>query len=69
MLHYLSFVGDVPLHIAIRETSDAGRPIVISDPDSPQVSVMIFLSLNFILVLETSNLKLFDNIQAEYYLL
>jgi ATP-binding protein involved in chromosome partitioning len=29
------FLGEVPLHIAIRETSDGGRPIVVSDPDGP----------------------------------
>ena len=28
------FLGEIPLDIAIRETSDAGRPIVVSDPDS-----------------------------------
>ncbi|MET4697862.1 ATP-binding protein involved in chromosome partitioning [Constrictibacter sp. MBR-5] len=28
------FLGEVPLHIAIRETSDGGRPIVASAPDS-----------------------------------
>ena len=28
------FLGEVPLHMAIRETSDAGRPIVASEPDS-----------------------------------
>ena len=26
------FLGEVPLHMAIRETSDAGRPVVASDP-------------------------------------
>ena len=31
-------LGDVPLHLNIRETSDSGRPIVVSQPDSPQVS-------------------------------
>lgn len=31
------FPGDIPLHIDIRETSDSGKPIVISQPDSPQV--------------------------------
>ncbi len=30
------FLGEVPLHIAIRETSDAGTPIVVEQPDSPQ---------------------------------
>ncbi len=29
------FFGEVPLDIAIRETSDDGRPITVSDPDSP----------------------------------
>lgn len=29
------FLGEVPLDIAIRETSDAGTPIVTSQPDSP----------------------------------
>jgi len=27
------FLGEVPLHMAIRETSDSGKPIVASDPD------------------------------------
>jgi ATP-binding protein involved in chromosome partitioning len=29
------FLGEVPLDMAIRETSDGGRPIAGSDPDSP----------------------------------
>jgi ATP-binding protein involved in chromosome partitioning len=29
------FLGAVPLHMDIRETSDAGRPVVASDPDGP----------------------------------
>src|SRR5436853_1168136 len=29
------FLGEVPLDIAIRETSDDGRPITMSQPDSP----------------------------------
>jgi ATP-binding protein involved in chromosome partitioning len=28
------FLGEVPLDIAIRETSDDGRPIVVSQPES-----------------------------------
>jgi len=31
----VDFLGEVPLDIAIRETSDGGTPIVASDPDSP----------------------------------
>ena len=29
------FLGEIPLHLAIRETSDAGTPIVVTDPMSP----------------------------------
>ena len=29
------FLGEVPLDLAIRETSDDGRPITVSQPDSP----------------------------------
>ncbi len=28
------FLGELPLHMAIRETSDSGRPIVVSEPGS-----------------------------------
>jgi ATP-binding protein involved in chromosome partitioning len=31
----VDFLGEIPLDLAIRETSDQGRPIVVSDPDSP----------------------------------
>lgn len=31
------FVGDIPLHIDIRETADSGKPIVVSQPDCLQV--------------------------------
>ncbi|MCH7543789.1 MAG: iron-sulfur cluster carrier protein ApbC [Proteobacteria bacterium] len=30
----VDFLGEVPLDVAIRETSDGGRPIVVSDPES-----------------------------------
>lgn len=33
------FLGALPLHMAIRETSDAGRPIVVSDPSSMNAKV------------------------------
>jgi ATP-binding protein involved in chromosome partitioning len=31
----IDFLGEIPLDVKIRETSDAGQPIVISDPESP----------------------------------
>ena len=30
----VDFLGEIPLHLDIRETSDGGRPIVVSKPDS-----------------------------------
>jgi len=33
------FLGAVPLHMEIRETSDAGRPVVASDPDSEHARI------------------------------
>jgi len=33
------FLGEVPLTIEIRETSDAGTPVVVSDPEGPQTRV------------------------------
>jgi ATP-binding protein involved in chromosome partitioning len=32
------FLGEVPLEMTIRETSDAGLPIVATQPDSPQAA-------------------------------
>ena len=32
------FLGEVPLNIAIRQTSDAGTPVVATDPDGPHAA-------------------------------
>lgn len=31
----LDFLGEIPLHVEIRATSDEGKPITVSAPDSP----------------------------------
>jgi ATP-binding protein involved in chromosome partitioning len=33
------FLGEVPLDLQIRETSDSGRPLVVSEPNGPQAAV------------------------------
>jgi ATP-binding protein involved in chromosome partitioning len=33
------FLGEIPLDMAIRETSDSGCPIVVADPDGPHATV------------------------------
>ena len=35
------FLGEAPLHMLIRETSDGGRPVVASAPDSPQAQAYL----------------------------
>ncbi|TPQ39074.1 sodium:proton antiporter [Bradyrhizobium guangdongense] len=33
------FLGEIPLHMAIRSTSDAGNPVVDSEPDGPHAAI------------------------------
>jgi ATP-binding protein involved in chromosome partitioning len=35
----VAFLGEVPLHMAIRENSDAGTPVVESQPDGPHAAI------------------------------
>jgi len=35
----VDFLGEIPLDIEIRETSDGGHPIVVSKPDSENAKV------------------------------
>ncbi|PWC31100.1 iron-sulfur cluster carrier protein ApbC [Azospirillum sp. TSO35-2] len=35
----MEFLGEIPLHLSIRETSDQGRPIVVSQPESEHAKV------------------------------
>ncbi|MBT5898501.1 MAG: Mrp/NBP35 family ATP-binding protein, partial [Rhodospirillaceae bacterium] len=38
------FLGEIPLHISLRETSDAGTPIAASDPESPQAQAFMAIA-------------------------
>ena len=42
--HGAPFLGEIPLDVAIRETSDGGDPVVASAPDSPQAAAYIALA-------------------------
>jgi ATP-binding protein involved in chromosome partitioning len=35
------FLGEVPLHMSIRENSDAGRPVVAVAPESPEARIYL----------------------------
>ncbi|MBL4802259.1 MAG: Mrp/NBP35 family ATP-binding protein [Emcibacter sp.] len=37
----MDFLGEIPLHMDIRSTSDAGTPIVIHDPQSPHTAIYL----------------------------
>jgi len=38
------FLGEIPLHISLRETSDAGIPIVASSPDSVEAQAFMVIA-------------------------
>ena len=38
------FLGEAPLHMLIRETSDGGRPLVATAPDSPQAQAYLAIA-------------------------
>ena len=42
--HGAPFLGEIPLDLKIRETSDGGAPVVASEPDSPQAAAYIALA-------------------------
>ena len=42
--HGAPFLGEIPLDLKIRETSDGGAPIVVSAPESPQAAAYIALA-------------------------
>ncbi|WP_436637357.1 iron-sulfur cluster carrier protein ApbC [Microbaculum sp. FT89] len=41
----VEFLGEVPLHMDIREKSDSGRPVVVSDPDGPHAQIFKDIAL------------------------
>ena len=40
----IPFLGEIPLVSAIRETSDAGTPIVAAAPDSPEAKAFLLIA-------------------------
>jgi len=50
----MPFLGEVPLQMAIRETSDDGTPIVASQPDSEQAQRYLAIADNLLISLEAA---------------
>ncbi|XP_013907795.1 PREDICTED: iron-sulfur protein NUBPL isoform X1 [Thamnophis sirtalis] len=54
----IDVLGDIPLHVHIRETSDSGKPIVISQPQSNVAQAYLKIAAEIVKRLVTfSNLK------------
>jgi ATP-binding protein involved in chromosome partitioning len=56
------FLGEAPLDMKIRETSDSGRPVVAAEPNSPQAAVYLNLAAKVKTLLETTKQRAAPNI-------
>ncbi len=59
------FLGEVPLHMAIRATSDEGRPVVATDPDSPHARIYRDIAANVMASLDSGAVRAFPKIVVE----
>ncbi len=59
------FLGEIPLHIAIRETSDGGTPITARDPNSPQAKAFVDLAARVAAKLDAGNTRTAPRITME----
>ena len=48
------YLGEVPLALPIRETSDAGRPIVVADPEGPHAGAYMGIAQRLLATLQSS---------------
>lgn len=53
----MDFLGEIPLHMAIRETSDGGRPIVASEPDGEHARAYLAIAERIMGKLESTLAK------------
>ncbi len=58
----VDFLGDIPLDLKIRETSDGGTPIVAADPESPLAKAYVAIAGQIIEKLDAGSLKAAPNI-------
>jgi ATP-binding protein involved in chromosome partitioning len=59
------FLGEVPLHMSIRENSDAGRPVVAVDPDGAHAAVYKSIARGVMQSLEGAAARAFPKIVIE----
>jgi len=56
------FLGEIPLDLKIRETSDSGTPIVIKDPDGPHAMAYLAIAQKIAAKLDSGTVKAAPNI-------
>jgi ATP-binding protein involved in chromosome partitioning len=61
----VDFLGEIPLDIEIRETSDGGHPVVVSKPDSENAKVFRDIGARVWAKLETSEAKAMPKILVQ----
>ena len=59
------FLGEIPLHIAIRETSDGGTPITARDPESSQARAFMALAERIAAKLDAGDTKIAPRITMD----
>jgi ATP-binding protein involved in chromosome partitioning len=59
------FLGEIPLHIVIRETSDGGTPITARDPASPQAKAFMAIAERIAKKLDAGTTKQAPRISME----
>ncbi|ACB95414.1 iron-sulfur cluster carrier protein ApbC [Beijerinckia indica] len=59
------FLGEVPLHMTIRERADSGKPVVVSEPDSPYAKVYLDIAGQIKAMLEKGRQRVAPKIVIE----
>jgi len=59
------YLGEIPLHIAIRETSDAGTPIMAQQPRAPQASAFLAIASRIAEKLKAGTIRTAPRISME----
>ena len=53
----IPFLGEIPLDLKIRESGDAGKPVVLSAPDSPEAQAFMAMARNIAGRVSTENMR------------
>ena len=63
--HNIPFLGEIPLNSGIMEGSDSGKPVMITQPDSPSATAFMISAKNIAAQCSIVAAKLQEEMQAE----